>query len=61
MDLEHCGEHQTMHNMNIKIGIKVLNISLIFIIYKLGHCGEHLIYRNIDFRIISLMLSILKL
>ena len=60
MDLEHCGEHQIMNNMNIKINNKVLNISLIFIIYKLGHYGEHQIYHNIDIRIISLILSILK-
>ena len=48
MDLEHCGEHQTMHSMNIKISIKVLNISLIFIIYKLGHYGEHQIFHDIN-------------
>ena len=56
MDLEHCGEHQTMYHMNIK----VLSISLIFIIYKLGHCGEYLIYHTIGIRIILVMLSILK-
>ena len=56
MDLEHCGEPQAMHNIYIKISIKVLNISLIFISHKLGHCGEHIIYHNIDFRIISVIL-----
>ena len=52
MDLEHCGEHQAMHNMSIK----VLIISLIFISHKLGHCGKHMIYHNIDVRNISVIL-----